>query len=253
LSNAGLIPAEADPTSAPLTFAHARRMFEHAVQSARRRGDDSLAALAAAYLERLDQEADSASVLSHLDVAAGWTRTEGLAAAGEGFFLGEDWTGAQPLPDVEAPTAILSGHGYSDRLSWQASAGRLLDDWRVATLGAGVALGPIDVWAGRRRLEYATGRGGGIVTGVAWIAAPDVSLLTLDSFDGATITVRDPFRLPWILHALGPARIEVAAGMLDRNGRIESPWLVLGRFTVSPLDGRVTLGVNRGAIFGGEG
>ncbi|MGH7448971.1 MAG: capsule assembly Wzi family protein, partial [Longimicrobiales bacterium] len=74
-----------------------------------------------------------------------------------------------------------------------------------------------------------------------------------DTFEGIGIHVREPFSFPWLLRVLGASRIEIVGGRISRNGRVESPNVVFGRFTASPFSDRFTLGVNRGAIFGGEG
>jgi protein-tyrosine phosphatase len=254
LSAAGLTRPAADPADAPMTVRHARAVFTYAADLAERGGRRDLAALARGYRLLLDAEADSAGVLAAASVSGGWTGSRGEALGGEGYFPGQDFTGAQPLASTNGPAATLSAHGHLlPWLSWSVHGGRLAEQWVVPAATLGFAFGPIDAWAGRRRLHYGAGRGGAIVLGSGMNDLPSFAHRTLDTFEGIGIHVREPFAFPWILRALGPARIEIVAGRISRNGLIDSPWVVFGRLTGSPFGDRFMLGVNRGAIFGGEG
>lgn len=254
LSAAGLAPAASDPADAPLTRQHARAVFAFAAIAAERAGRTDMAELARAYLQLLTAEADSAGLLAAAQVKAGWTASRGEALAGEGYFVGEDFTGAEPLDGSNGPAAALALHGYVQPwLSWTIEGGRLADQWVVPAATLGASIGPFDAWGGRRRLHYGAGRSGAIVLGGGINDMPSFSHRTLDTFEGVGVHVREPFEFPWILRALGPARIEIVGGRLARNGRIDSPWVIFGRLTGSPFGDRFMLGVNRGAIFGGEG
>src|SRR5690606_22275777 len=202
----------------------------------------------------LSAEGGTSGVVQRLAVRGGWTAAHDEALGGDGYFAGEDRVGARVFESVSAPSLAISAHGHlHHRISWQVDGGRLGEAWQVPAASIAAAIGPFDVWAGRRRLHYGTGRSGGIVVGSGWDIGPDLAHRTVDLFDGIGVHVREPFHFPWFLRALGPARIEITGGMLDRSGQVESPWLVFGRLTASPLSDRFMLGINRGAIFGGRG
>src|SRR5690606_13158200 len=236
LSAAGLAPPASDPADVPVTIQHARSVFAHAVTEAERSDRADLLRLARGYQDMLAEEADSAGVLAAAAVRAGWTAARGEALGGEGYFVGQDFTGAEPLGSVSGPAAAVSAHGHlRPWLSWNVSGGYLADQWVVPAATIGAALGPFDVWGGRRRLHYGAGRGGAIVLGSGLNDMPAFAHRTLDTFEGIGLHVREPFEFPWILRALGPARIEVVGGRISRNGRIDSPWVVFGRLTGSPF------------------
>jgi hypothetical protein len=65
--------------------------------------------------------------------------------------------------------------------------------------------------------------------------------------------VREPFHLPGFLRFLGPIRVEAALGPMESVGGMDGAFLALGRLTGHPFSHRITLGLNRGALFGGEG
>ncbi|HEX6132522.1 MAG TPA: capsule assembly Wzi family protein [Longimicrobiales bacterium] len=253
LSTAGLAQPAADPMDAAITVQHARAVFTHAAEVAEATGRADLADLACAWLRRLEAEADSSGVLAAAAVGAGWTAASGEVLAGEGYFTGEDFTGAQPLSATNGPAAVLAAHGHITRwLSWNVQGGRLAGQWVVPAATLGFALGPFDAWGGRRRLHYGAGRGGAIVLGSGIDDVSTFAHRTLDTFEGIGIHVREPFDFPWFLHALGPARVELAIGRISRNGLIDAPWVAFGRITASPFGDRFALGLNRGSIFGGE-
>ena len=252
LSAAGLAPPASDPADASITIQHARALFARVATDSAAPPD--LARLAADYRDLLAGEADSTGAIAGATASAGWTASAGEALGGEGFFTGEDWTGAHVLERSSEPALFLAAHGHlADWFSWNAGAGRLAEQWVVPALTIGAALGPFDAWAGRRRLHYGSGRGGSIVTGSGINDMPAFAHRTLDTFEGLGIHVRDPFELPGFLRVLGPLRIEVVGGRISRNGRIDGPFVAFGRMTASPFGDRFMLGVNRGAIFGGAG
>lgn len=254
LSAAGLAPPASDPAHTPLTLQHARQVFRHAAAAADSAGRAGLGHLVDGYADLLAEEADSAGVIAAAAPAVGWTASRGEARGGEGYFEDEDWVGAQPLEESSQPAIALTAHGHAAPwLSWNVHGGYLAEQWVLPAAAIAAAIGPFDVWAGRRRLHYGPGRGGGIVSGSGLNDMAAFSHRTLDPFEGIGMHVREPFELPWILRALGPTRIEVVGGRISRNGRIDSPWLVFGRLTAAPFGDRLTLGLNRGAIFGGDG
>ena len=253
LNAAGVAPPSSDPSLAPVTLQHARAVFEFAVAEAERRGRNDIAQHAAAYAALLTR-ADSSSVLAHAELRAGWLQAVGDALAGDGYFQGEDWEGAQLLTRANGPAAAGRAHGWlHPRLGWSVDGGWLADEVVLNAATASLALGPFDVWAGRRRLHYGAGRGGAVVLGSGLGTAIDIAQHTSAAIDGIGLHTRQPFVLPGFLRALGPDRIEIIAARLPRNGNVESPYVVFGRITGMPFSRRITLGINRGAIFGGEG
>jgi hypothetical protein len=254
LSAGGMAPPASDPMAAPMTLRHMRQLLAHAAGTADTPRSDGVAALARGYQRLLMAEADSAGLLAAATLVGGWTAARGEALGGEGYFPDQDWVGAVPLRSSEYPAIALRAHGYlMPWLSWNVHGGYLAEQWVVPAVTLGAALGPFDAWAGRRRLHYGAGRGGAIVTGSGINDMPAFAHRTLDTFEGVGIEVREPFSFPWLERVLGPSRIEVVAGRISRNGLVESPNVVFGRITASPFSDRLILGVNRGAVFGGEG
>lgn len=253
MNRAGVAPPASDPALAPVTLDHARAVFEHAVARSDDEGRTDLARQARAYLQLLSLEAGSAGVLAGARVRAGWAAAAGEALGGDGYYQEEDWQGSQPIDGSSEPAAAVQAHGYvRPWLSWSVDAGRLGGAWHMPAATAGVSLGAFDAWAGRRRLNYGIGHGGGTVIGGGLHDVPDLAHRTMYTFEGGGIHVRDPFRIPY-LHFLGPVRIEAVGGRLPRNGTVERPFVVFGRMVAMPFSPRFTLGINRGAIFGGEG
>jgi hypothetical protein len=71
-------------------------------------------------------------------------------------------------------------------------------------------------------------------------------------FDGAGLTTPDGFLLPGFLSALGPVVLDQLLARLDRSGDVDNPWFLATRITVTPSS-TLTIGLNRAALFGGEG
>jgi hypothetical protein len=254
LSTAGLTPPAADPVWAQVTLRHALAVFDSAAALASAEGRTHLAAQAAAYAATLRSEADTAGLLAAAVVRAGWAEARGEALGGDGFYTHEDWEGAQPIPDVRSPAAAVAAHGHLlPWVAWSVDVGWLGEELRVPSALLTARAGPIDVFAGRHRLHYGIGHGGGTVIGGGRLDVPDLIDRTQYAFEGVGLVLREPFRYPGFLRFLGPSRIEVAGGRLDRNGLVERPWIVFGRLMSSPFSDRFTIGLNRGAIFGGEG
>jgi hypothetical protein len=253
LNAAGVAPAASDPSAAAVTLQSARAVFTHAAAEALRQGRDELSQLAEGYLSLLSA-LDTTGVLANASLRAGWVRTHGEALGGDGYFVGIDWTGARPLDGTSGPAGAVLAYGWlHSRVAWSIDGGYIGDDWTLPAAAGALAVGPIDVWAGRRRLHYGAGRGGAIVLGSGLSVVPELAHRVFATADGIGVQVREPFYFPWVLRALGPTRVEVVAGRLSRNGLVEAPYVVFGRLVSSPFTRRLTLGVNRGAIFGGEG
>lgn len=255
----GLAPASADPAAAPVTVPHLRRLLLDGLALLEAGGggrEPGLHGRLAAWLELLEAETSAPAALARLRLETGYSVLRGEALAGDGYFADgpdPDWEGAATLPGVSSPVGLVAASGYLGRqVSWDVHAGRVGGDWAVPSATLAAALGPLDLWAGRRRLHYGAGRGGGTVAGSGWSAAPELTRRSLHSLDGAGLQVRHPFRLPGALGHLGEIRLEAAGGRLPANGVVEEPFVAFGRVSLTPHP-RFTLGVDRGAIFGGKG
>jgi hypothetical protein len=253
LGSMGLLPPAADPAMASLTLDHVRTALEHALERAQAAGRGGTAELIRGYHARLEAEVDADRSVEVLRLGGGWLTAVGEARGGDGYFRDEDWQGAQPLRDASGPVGLVEAAGRVARFSAAATAGVIREEWVVPTAFVAAAVGPFDVWGGRRRLHYGVGRGGGTVLGAGTEAGTTSTLWTLYSFEGVGVHVREPFNFPGFLRFLGPARVETVIGQLPRNGNVERPWIAFGRLIGHPFSPRITLGVNRGAIFGGEG
>jgi hypothetical protein len=249
----GLLPSAADPAMAPLTLRHVRASLEHAAATAARMGRSREAELAQAYLSLLHAQADPSARLVRAWLSAGALAAAGESGAGTGMHPETDWTGAEPLPDFAGPVVIagLGGHA-TNRLAGWVTAGYSENRGSVHGAGISAALGPLDVWAGRHRLHYGLGRSGGVVLGAGTGPSTDLSHRIHFTFEGVGVHVREPFDFPGFLRTLGPARIEAVLGRIPESGDVSKPWVAFGRLTGHPFSERITLGVNRGAVFGGN-
>jgi hypothetical protein len=247
----GLAPATADPMAAPITLQHAYDVLRQALHLA---ADSAASTMVRGWLELLQKEGPAAGALSLARVNAGVMTLSGQARGGDGYFPDEDWEGAWRLEGVSGPAIMFAARGFvTQRVSWSVDGGRLGHGWSVPAGALAVAAGPVDLWAGRRRLHYGVGRGGGTVLGAGLDANPHLTQRTLFSLTGGGLHTREPFTYPSVLGFLGKGRVEIVGGHLPRNGRVESPFVVFGRVTSTPFTPRLTVGVNRGAIFGGRG
>jgi hypothetical protein len=250
LAAAGVAPPASDPAYAPVTRQHARAVFRFVQDST---GGGRFAGMAAEYDRLLRAEADTVGPLAAFRFSAGWAAARDEVLGGDGYYVGEDWEGAVPIADTNEPAATVAAHGYlGDHIAWAVDGGRLGGRWRTGSAVLSAGLGPFDGWVGRRPLDYSLGRGGSTVLGGGLSDVPGLAFRSRHVFDGAGLHVREPFRIP-LLGFLGPTRIEMAGGRLPRNGHVERPYVVFGRLMGTPFSPRFTLGINRGAIFGGEG
>lgn len=224
-------------------------LFRHAAVEASA-GKPGLAALARSYRARFDEEF-AATVRtgssaggwiedSEGSVSLGYERRLGRVAAGTGYRREADWTGARPRADEVGPTVQGSWSLAAHPLASITVSPALRD--RNVELAAGYAVAAwngIGAWAGRRAVGFGAGRGGTIV-------------LDRHTVDGAGVFLDRPVVGPGLLDALGPARVDIFMARLDHNWRFEHPWLLGMRGSVQPHP-RLTVGVNRGIMFGGEG
>ena len=204
-------------------------------------------ALSQGFLERFLEEypgerSDSARTVHLLGAtaAAGLVSATGRAAPGAGWFRGEDWTGAQPMSDLQTgrgtgALSVVAGKqvaaqlaGYIDDVRQRADESQLLLDVKA-----------LEFWAGRRTVHYGPASFGIVLGGLTY-------------FNALAFELREPVRLPWLLRHLGPLRFETMVAPLERNGRVDDPWFWAARGSIQPHR-RLTLGINRAAIFGGTG
>ncbi|HEX6938337.1 MAG TPA: capsule assembly Wzi family protein [Longimicrobiales bacterium] len=210
------------------------------------------AALARGYLDRFTEEfGPTVDALAMADprglrrsggaLEAGFDRSDGVVLGGIGYDNGTDWTGPLPAGDVATALAGASlGAAVFPHLAlaldteYRSGGGRLRDA-QLSVAWRGVAL-----WAGRRRVGFGPGRGGGIVLSGA------------NAMDGAGIHLVDPITLPGWFDALGPVRLQGAITRIRNGDRIRDPWLWVARLGIAPHP-RLHVGVSRAVMFGGEG
>jgi hypothetical protein len=205
----------------------------------------ALAALARGWRDRLRQETggDPGAVPrpvrwagGHWDLRVG--RRYGALGTGEGRY---DFIAPEPLGEAGHLHAGLAGALEVGPVAVAGEA-RVGEDGvlRPRELHAAGRLGPVDLWAGRRAPAFAGGRGGRVVLGGA------VPL------DGGGLSLAGPRSLPGFLRHLGPVRFETHLARLGESGALRHPWFWAARGSVAPHP-RLSLGLNRAAMFGGEG
>ncbi|HUG40848.1 MAG TPA: capsule assembly Wzi family protein [Longimicrobiales bacterium] len=174
--------------------------------------------------------------------AAGGEALTGRLRTGTG--VGVDGVPAYPpvpLPDHTGPLGIISLTARAGvRAAALLEAGHLADGWSVASAHATVALGPVLLWGGRRPVGFGPGAGGGIVLGDRAVV------------DGGGLQLARAARGPGALGVFGPVHFETLLGREGPSGQVENPWFWAARGSLTPHP-RLTLGINRGALFGGEG
>lgn len=201
------------------------------------------AALATAWLERFREE-----FTEYRDgggEAASLVRLGGTVAGGYGT-----WTGrlspARGLRDSRvAPVVVADEDGVRARAAGTGVVGRNLALHVEAVIGGGSATVPrweavaeaggVALSVGRSEIGYGPAMGGGIV------------LSTAEPLGRVQVQTTRPFRLP----LLGRVTAHTFATRLDDGRHVERPWLWGARIAVRPHD-RVTVGVNRASMFGGD-
>ena len=215
------------------TIAEVRSAFEAA--------DAAGSALAAGYLDRFAGEfgeGTTALPLAHASVAAGIDVRRGDVAHGVYSTWGEEnWTGVRPLENRTTATgdvALLASLGR--RFAAGLATSRTLQGTAVDELYAGVGLGPVGLWVGRRLHGFGPGVSGVVLNGTAPV-------------DGVGLHLAEPVGLPGPLRHLGPVRVDIAVARLDRNGPVETPWYVMTRGSIEPHP-RLGFGVMRSGMIG---
>jgi hypothetical protein len=206
---------------------------------------ESHTAMARAWLDRFDAEFAERRIgpIAFTPPAVAARAGEGALLAGRAVPspIGYDYTG--PTPD-NSETDVFVEIGAT------ASIGRRFDlaaDARQYTDGAnelvrataGARFGAAELWGGRREASY----------------GPSPDGLTLSGrvpFDGGGLDTPAGFVLPGFLRVLGTVRVNQVVARFDRTGDVAEPWFVATRLSFAPSS-RVAVGVNRAALFGGEG
>lgn len=210
------------------------------------RATENTAAVAESYALVLEREfhglADgmSCSALRQLAGYGGYLTTNDLAAPGNGYAQGVDWTGAQPIPDDQ----IGEASGALDFSTGSAFAAALRPNWKEGEFtlhdtNVVLAAGKVALWGGSRASKFGATQTGIVLGGGAY-------------FDGVGFYLRDAIRFPWIFRYFGPIRFETFVSRLDQNGRRDNPWFWAARGSIQPFN-TLSFGVNRASIFGGEG
>lgn len=106
---------------------------------------------------------------------------------------------------------------------------------------AALALGPIELSAGRQSLWWGQGRHGSLV--LTNNAKP---------LDMVRLTNPSPVLLPWIFRYLGPFRFDFFVSRLEEERAVPEPWFGGFRLNFKPLPW-LELGASRTAMIGGEG
>ena len=205
-------------------------------------GSPGSRAIAASYLDLLEREfkdlAERKPGLSQIAATVGATAGDGLAAPGNGFIRGEDWTGARVLDDRDGVIAGATAAATSRYFGAQLIANYDVDELKLHGSHAVGRVKRISLWGGNRRLGFA-GEDGIVLSGMA-------------DFTGGGVYLNRPITFPWIFRYLGPFRFETMMSQLDSSGIVQDPLFWAARGSIQPLP-NIILGLNRAAIFGGEG
>jgi len=200
----------------------------------------------ARFREEFPEYADAVSARSRGGVtllgtraAAGYDRWTGRLAPAVGYRGSRN--DPEALRDLSAPRATLGGGVATPWASASAEGAyrggeAVLREWDV-----GVGFGAFQLAVGRAQVGYGWGRTGGIV------------YATPDALPRIELQSTRPFRLPWVLRHVGPVTLHTFAGPVNDPARHPTnPKLWGMRVAVQPHP-RLTLGANRGSMFGGEG
>ncbi len=243
MAGLGLIGASDALDAWPLRRSEVRALFAAAVQAAERGNDRGARTIAGNALAAFNSEFPRPA---HLAVAAarlrtGWLGHDGAMLGGTTVQNGSGgWVYPGPTP-ARARDGVLADATVEG--SWRAVTAavhvRGFDAARVDEAYAALALGPLDVWAGRRSLAFGAGRTGAIVL------SPEVPL------DGAGVRTSRAISLPGFLDGI-VLRGAFMISRLENSGRVRHPWFSAARVSLSPSSNLV-FGFHRAAIFGGEG
>lgn len=245
----GLTPTGFDPGRRTLSRKEAGAVLLRAAELAEADTAVPGARLARAYARRFAEEFPAtASALEGRPARTAWFGRAGVLAgvevrrgavrAGSGYDNGGGWTGPEPAADmaggVLGASAAVALHPHLAAVVAPVLRGgglELADAHLVAVVGG------VGAWAGRRPVGFGPGVGGALV------------LDAIVPFDGGGLFLARPLELPG---PFGSLRVETFVSRMERNGPVMRPWVWAARAGLSPHP-RLSLGVNRGAVFAGNG
>ena len=216
------------------------------------------AATAMAWLERFDREFGTVHSLNPFlharSPVLAATADEGRLATGHTIPSprGFDYVGPSPANNVtglfvEIDGGASFGHGLGvsalarfRAVEWQRTGRRTNDRLETVFLSANYRTGDLDLWFGRRAVAFGPVPNGGLTL------SGSIPLL------GGGFDTPSGFRLPGFLAGLGRVRVNQVVSRFKRSGDISHPWFVATRLSFAPTD-RISVGINRAALFGGEG
>jgi hypothetical protein len=243
MAGLGLINAGDAIIAWPVRRSDARALFAAALRAAERGDDRATRSIARQTFEAFETEFPKPR--SQADAAVrfqtGWAATDGAMLGGEAV-RGENgqWVYTGPVEahgraGVLADATVDASWGVlSAALRWQG-----FEDAHVSEAWGVVAAGPVDVWAGRRSLAFGTGRGGGIV------------LTPEHAMTGIGVRTSRAVALPGFLGAFD-LHGAFLVSRLAHSGKVRRPWFSAARISLSPST-NLGIGLNRAAIFGGDG
>lgn len=174
------------------------------------------------------------------EVAAGYAETTGVLSPAVGYFTARQ--DPRPVADRTGPFARAAGGVMLGEAAVAAGeavffAGEVeAPRWEVAAGARGWQLS-----LGRAEVRYGPGRSGG------------VSLSPREPLPRVELQRTRPLRLPGFLRYAGPVTGHLfVTRMTDEERHPTEPWMFGARLGIRPHP-RLTLGINRAAIFGGEG
>ncbi|HYH80210.1 MAG TPA: capsule assembly Wzi family protein [Longimicrobium sp.] len=188
--------------------------------------------------------------------AAGGRSAGGVTLLGSHAAVGaERWTGRlspavgyqgsraepQALPDVSDPRATLLAGVATPWASLSGEGAYRGGDAVLRQWDAAVGFGAFQLSVGRAPVGYGWGRTGGIVYG------------TPDPLPRVELQSTRPFRLPWVLRRVGPVTVHTFAGPVADPARHPTDPGLWGMRVAAQPHPRLTFGINRGSMFGGEG
>jgi hypothetical protein len=251
LHGAGLLSEGYDPGIRSVTRLQAFRRLEEAIRAAEQQAP-AWVEVGTAYRDRLAEEFPGAyrrlsqhrpGPTADLAAEAGLEARRNAMLANHYSVEHGDFRTIE-LGDRTRPLAGLDGALYLPPFGASAAAHGAVQlrgtALRATELYGVVQVRKIGAWAGRRHISFGAADGGSIV------------LSGEVPFDGGGFFLSDGVRMPGVLRHLGNLQVESFVARLDRTGEVESPWFFGLRASLAPHP-RLRLGVNRGALFGGDG
>jgi len=171
--------------------------------------------------------------------AAGYDRWTGRLAPAVGYQSAR--REPLPLPDVSDARATLLA-GAATRWASVSAEGA----WR----GGAAVLREWDAAIGAGGFQFAVGRG---PVGYGWGRMGSIVYATPDALPRVEVQSTRPFRLPWLLRRVGPVTLHTFAGPVHDPARHPTGPLLWGMRVAAQPHPRLTLGANRGSMFGGDG